>query len=479
MISENSSNSIAARALATIRVGLFLVMLATVAALILRSLPVSWDAIPAAAVVLSLVAALYLVLATKSASYDPTRIAFGSALVIWMFLLDSEELFSRSEGNLQSVLQERFSVDAYGELGLWVVAFLVLLVFFLRNNAYIRQMFSGQYRWVSVFCVFCVLSTAQSPRPLYSMAWAFKLCLVVLLLAMCSTLIRDRGKLMAFLRATLWACLFYLVAEVYIGFANPSAAFEGGRFGQSTNSLSVIAGTVLILSLTLRSQIIGVWRLVISIFALTIMILSGGKAGIVSGALSATLFYLIKKKVGYAVALLSGMACLGVALYVLTPLGSYFNTYAEEGGAETLSGRTDLWGGALPLIRQHVILGQGYLASRFASIQMEGVHWEADHMHNAFLDVLYNNGLIGLGLVLILHAMIIRNLLHIITYPGVQHELYDVAAGAMAMYINLVTSSFFNSTIGSRPSTLFMLFLALIVVSESLGRELTKNCKSR
>jgi O-antigen ligase len=186
----------------------------------------------------------------------------------------------------------------------------------------------------------------------------------------------------------------------------------------------------------------------------------------------------MKKKIGSAVALLSGMACLGIALFMLTPLGSYFDTYAEEGGAETLSGRTDLWDGALPLIRQHVILGHGYLTSRFAAQQMEGVHWEADHMHNAFLDVLYNNGLIGLGLVLILHAVIIRNLLHVIKYPGASRELYDVAAGSLALYLNLLISAFCNSTIGGRPSTLFMLFLALFVASESLRTELTKSRSS-
>lgn len=478
MISDNSLNSITAGARPPIRAGLFLGTLAAVATLMFGSVPeslISWDAIRSAAVPLFLVVALYSALAATTASYDPARIAFRSALVIWMFLLVSEDLFSRSTGDLHSVLREQFSVTAYGELGLWIVAFLVLLVVSLRSPRYLRYMLSGQFRWVLILCVLYVLSTAQSPQPLYCMAWAFKLCLVVLLLAMCSALIRDFRGLMAFLRATVWACLSYLVAEIYMGFADPSTAFEGGRFGQSSNSLSVIAGTVLILSLTFRSQNIGVWPIVVSILASTIMILSGGKAGIASGVLSATLFYLLKKKVGSAVALLSGMACLGVALYMLTPLGSYFDTYAKEGGATTLSGRTDLWAGASPLIRQHIILGHGYMASRFASMQLEGVHWEADHMHNAFLDVLYNNGLIGMGLVLILHAIIIMNLLNVIRYPGAPLELYNVAAGSLALYINLLISAFFNSTIGGRPSTLFMLFLALFVVSGSLRRELTKS----
>jgi hypothetical protein len=484
MIFDSNPNSITAGARPPIRdalfAGLFVAMLTTAGALVFGAVPeslISWDAIRGAVVAFFLVVALCSALAATTASCDPTRIALRFALVIWMFLLVSEDLFTRSTGDLHSVLREQFSVSAYGELGLWIVACLVLLVASLRSPQYLRYMFSGQFRWILVFCALSVVSTARSPQPWYCMAWAFKLCLVVLLLAMFSTLIRDSNSLMAFLRATLWACLFYLVVEVYLGFADPSTAFEGGRFGQSSNSLSVIAGTVLILSLTLRSQIPGVWAIVIGILASIIMILSGGKAGIASGVLSATLFYLLRKKVGSAVALLSAIACLGIALYMFTPLGSYFDTYAKEGGAATLSGRTDLWAGASPLIQQHLILGHGYMASRFASMQLEGVHWEADHMHNAFLDVLYNNGLIGMGLVLILHGIIVMNLLNVIRYSGAPPELHNVAAGCLALYVNLLISAFFNSTIGGRPSTLFMLFLALFVVSGSL-RQLTKSRRS-
>ena len=74
-----------------------------------------------------------------------------------------------------------------------------------------------------------------------------------------------------------------------------------------------------------------------------------------------------------------------------------------------------------------------------------------------------------------LHAVIIRNLVNVFRYPRAPRELYDVAAGSLALYVNLVVSGLFNSTIGGRPTTLFILFLAVFVVSESLRRELTKS----
>src|SRR6476660_6419635 len=198
MISNSSPSWTVASTRSAMRIGLFSAALATLSALILAALSeslASWDIISVAAVVISLIVALYLARATPTASENPTRKCFGSALVIWMFLLLSEELFSRSGGDLQSVLQGQFSVAAYGEFSLWAVAFLALLVISLKTPEYFRYMFSKRYRWVSVLTVLFVLSTALSPGPLYSLVWAFKLCLVVVLLAMCSALIRDASDL--------------------------------------------------------------------------------------------------------------------------------------------------------------------------------------------------------------------------------------------------------------------------------------------
>jgi O-antigen ligase len=474
-ISGNVAASITRSARLPIRIGLFVVILAAAGALILFTMPawlISWETLLPELVIFSLIISLYL--AVTVASDGPAQIAFRCLLVIWIFLLLSEEVFTRSSGDLQTVLRGEFSIAAYGELGLWVLAFFVLLIVYIRSPGYFRQMFSGRIRWILILCGLCIASTVQSPGPLYSGVWALRLCVVALLLAMSSALIRDTRGLVAFCKATLWALVFYLLAEICRGIINPSTAFEGGRFGQSTNSLSVIAGSALILVLTLRSQLTGGRLILMGTLSTTIMFMSGGKAGIASGVLAAALFYLLNKKVGSAVVLLTSIACLGIALYVFTPLGSYFNTYKEEGGAETLSGRTDLWEGAWPLISQHIIVGHGYMASRFASRDMESVKWEADHMHNAFLDVLYNNGLIGLGLMLIFHALIVTNLCHVIGDRSAGSTITDIAAGALALYTNLAISAFFNSTIGGRTSTLFMLFLALLIVSESLRRELTR-----
>lgn len=466
----------AARArLSSIQLGLPLATLSAGTILVLRSLPewlVSWDGVQIGVVALAL---FILLLFAWSASHgNPNEASFNSALVLWTFLLISGELFSRNGGDTESALQGRFSVAVYGEVVLWVVILLVLLVVSLTSPRYLRYMFSGQYKWLSAFGLLCLLSTLRSPRPLFSATWAFKLCLVIGVLGLCSSLIRHEDRLATFLRTTFWGCSFLIVAEACRAFADPSAAFEGGRFGQSPTGLSVVAGIVLVLSLTLHSLKLPIWPVVFGILASAAMILAGGKAGIIGGIVSAGLYFLAKKKLGAAFALLAGMIVLGaLLLHVSTGLRSYFNTYAETDQLYTATGRTYLWAAAMPLIRESPLLGHGYMASKFVAVQAVGVGWEASQMHNAFLDVLYNNGLIGLILILFMQAVTVRNLLHVIRHPGSGFECCQIAVGLLAVYSNLLINEFFNAIIGGRPDTFFMVFLAIFACSETLARGLT------
>jgi O-antigen ligase len=468
-----------------VRLGLALAAVSVVAALALNwleDLLVSFDGIWAVVVgaTLLLVACL---LSTSAKQQGYCQASFKPALAIWIFLLVSEDVFSRGGGDAESAFQERFSVAAYGEVSMWILALLILLILSVKGPPYLRYMFSGQYKFVWIFGLMCLLSAVYSPRPLFSAAWAFKLCLVILLLAICSGLIQDERDLAAFVRATFWACFILVAVAVWKAFADPSTGFEGGRLGESPTSLSVIAGVLLVLSFTLRFSVAPGSRLIYHIAAViasVVMILSGGKAGIVGGLLSAILFFLIKRKLGSALSMLSGIVGLGVLLLLVsTPLQSYFDTYGASAQVDSLTGRTDLWVAALPAIGQSPVLGHGYMASKFVSIQLEGVRWEASHLHNAFLEVLYNNGIIGFLSLLLINLFIINNLLSIIRHPAPRRELWEIAAGLFAVYANLLVNAFFNAIIGGRPGSLFMIFLAVFALSDRLQKGLTQNSACR
>jgi O-antigen ligase len=462
-----------------IRLGLLLATLSVVVGLVLEWLPtrlVSWDGVRIVGVAAVLLTAMCLS-GWSTAQTDPNRASLKSLLIIWTFLLISEQIFSRGGGDAESAFKGRFSVAAYGEASLWILAFMILLLLSLKIPPFFRYMFSGQFKWLSMFGLLCLLSAVYSPRQLFSVVWAFKLCLVISVLGICSRLIRVESDILIFVRATFWACSFLVFAPIWNAFADPSTGFEGARLGASPTSLSVIAGLVLVLSFTLRFSATTVWRVIfgiVTVIASTVMILAAGKAGIVGGLLSMVLLFLIKKKIGSAVVVLSGMIGLGVVLFFLsTPLQSYFDTYAESGQVDSLTGRTGLWAAALPAIGQSPILGHGYMASKFVSLQLEGVEWDASHLHNAFLEVLYNNGLIGLLLLLFMHGMVIKNLIFVIRYPGATRGLYEIAVGFLALYANILINSIFNAIIGGRPSDLFLIFLAIFMLSESLRKQLS------
>jgi O-antigen ligase len=265
---------------------------------------------------------------------------------------------------------------------------------------------------------------------------------------------------------------------IFRAWVDPSTGYEGGRLGGSPTSLSVFAGIVLVLSLTLGSLGSGILPRIFIVIAPIVMILGGGKAGIIGGVLSATLIYLLKRKVGSAFVTLIAMLGLGFVLVLISsPLNAYFHTYLDSENGENLTGRTSIWETAVPVILQKPVLGHGYMGSRFVSVEIGSKGhdlWEADHMHNAFLDVLYNNGVVGLILIMIVHVITIKNLLRVITCRCAPRQLNEIAVAFLAIYANLLINAFCNAIIGGRPSALFLIFLALFALSGCFQRVLRR-----
>ena len=458
-----------------LRSSLLLATLSGVVTFIMYLLPgqlISSEAIGIIGVGALLIVLLYVAWAsTPGRLSDPRRASLRLALVIWWFLLISGPLFSRI-GTAESAFEGRFSLAAYGEALIWVLTFLALLLISLVTPAYLRHMFSGPCKWLSLFALVCLLSAAYSPRPLFSFAWAFKLALVALLLQFCRTHIHSLSDIRAFLRATFWAFVFQTLLPLIRAFADPSTAFVGGRLNEvvaSPAGFSEVAATLLVLSLTLYSLDGRKWLVVSSILASIVMILAGGKAATIAGIISATLFFLFQKKTWSGLGILAGLSALAAIIILVSPLSSYERDYWESGQGSTLTGRTELWAVTWPVILQNPILGHGYTASRFLSVQVPGTFPEAGHVHNAFLEVLYNNGIVGLILILLMHVEILKSCIGVIRdFPA--RAAYLLAIGSLAMYVNLVIAGLFNASFGGRAYGSFMLFLALPIIVERLRK---------
>src|SRR5208282_6132736 len=128
-----------------------------------------------------LAALIFFGLLVFAAAYGraSTRPAKWLIFVVWWGLLVSEEVFSY-RSDIATVSGANFASEAYDQAVLWVIALIALMVLVLKYPQSLRGLFQGDYKWVSWLTLVSVLSCAYSPNPAFSLAWAFKLALVVL-----------------------------------------------------------------------------------------------------------------------------------------------------------------------------------------------------------------------------------------------------------------------------------------------------------
>jgi len=411
---------------------------------------------------------------SKGATAEQTT--FAVALLLWWSLLISDQWFDRAS-DADNLYQGQYSVDAYGEVVTWLIVFLILALISFAKPDYLRKLTFGSYKWVSLFVLSSLMASAYSPSRSYSLGWWCKLFVVALVLALCTNCMEKISQIRAFLWSTLWGLLLVCMLAVGTALSDPTTLFAGveGRLNADPVVLSGTASCLLIVSLILNSLHGRVWLKLISLFSVVVTIISFGKTGIVAGAVSASIFFLLQKKLASSILVLVGVGALAAVLVAtITPLGNYFANY--HGGAK-LSGRTEIWKTAMPAIKQKPIIGHGYLASKFMFKEQRGAD-VASHLHNGFLDTLYNNGVIGLGLLLALHGTILVNLYHararISAWKGrVTEDIRQanmLVMGCFALYLDLLIYGCFTPAFGGRMTDHFMVFISIVGLSMALRR---------
>lgn len=403
-------------------------------------------------------------------------IVYRLSLLIWWFLLVCDVIFDHSNENYQ-MYQGKFSSAVYGEAAMWILAFLVLLFISAQQPSYFRRLFSGSSKWISLFTLVCLLSIAYAPGKFYSAGWGFKLLLVILLLELCGSLMQSLDDVVGFLKATMWALLFLTIIPVLTAFSNPATAFFEGRLNGNPDLLSPTAASLLLVAMTLYSIEKKKSFFLVGFVGLAVMFLAFGKAGVASGLLAALIFLLLQKKVVRSLGLLLGSAALATLIISVTPLANYVQTYK---GSSTLTGRTSIWAVAIQAVRQHLLFGHGYLASYFSWKSSSDLPEGYVHLHNGFVEVAYNNGLIGLALLIAIHVAIIRNIFLALRTGNALRErfpkekravqAYLLPIGLLAIYVNLFIQGMFGATFGGRAMAPYMLFLGLFVVADAVKR---------
>ena len=218
------------------------------------------------------------------------------------------------------------------------------------------------------------------------------------------------------------------------------------------------------------------WAVVGAVAAVT-MLLAFGKAGVIGGFLAAGLFMLLQRKVVRGLGLLLGLAVLAAIIISATPLADYLQTYK---GASTLTGRTEIWKMAISAMKTSPILGRGYLATYFSWENTSGLKSGYVHVHNGFLEVAYNNGIVGEFLLLMVHFMMLRNIFRSMKAskalqalrPGSEQArtAYILTIGCLGLYIHTFIQGLLGGHFGGRCMSPYMLWLGLVMMTAATRR---------
>jgi O-antigen ligase len=440
------------------------------------------DTIILMVVVVGSLVILYVGLAVCRATVaDTDSTILRLSLLIWFVLLFAEGLFDR-QGDEVDTYKGLITDQAYGEAIVWVVAAAILFVILVPHLSYLRFLFSNYYKWATIYFLVCFGSIAYTPDKSYSLAWCFKLGLVVTLLAVCIPTVSSVAKAILFLRISLWGALVFTLIPILIAMSDPEGVFSGagGRVVDPT-LVSQKGAFILLLAMLLYALQKKKQALVFGAIGAAVMVLAFGKTSIVAGGLSAALMSVMQGRRKTALWVVVGLIVLTVIIFLTVPqVSQYASSYQ---GTDTLSGRTAVWEMALPRIKQRPIQGYGYLASHFIWLSERGHAAEFAHLHNSFLDVTYNLGLLGLIPMLMMHYGIVKNLRNALrrtkASPSLtdseerkpSRTLYLLTAGILALYVNLLINGMLTTVFGGRATFLFMSFLAVLALSEIVNRE--------
>jgi O-antigen ligase len=140
------------------------------------------------------------------------------------------------------------------------------------------------------------------------------------------------------------------------------------------------------------------------------------------------------------------MAVVGLVgiFAVIPPLQHMWDRGETEEDMETASGRTQIWEQAMPLIRSHLLLGNGYGAfwtSR--TVLVFSGDWSPTSLHNGYLDSVAEAGLLGILLIVIGVCVSLMNAWKLMKFP---HE-GEIGLALLVLTVNFIVINLFGSVL--------------------------------
>lgn len=337
---------------------------------------------------------------------------------IWMLSIASKPLgvwFPSAGGDMESGSPlDRVFLSGLLCLGLFILA--------CRKFSWSRAI--KEHTWLTLLIGYMLISILWSDIPFISFKrWIRELVAVVMAFLVLTE--RDpRQALESLIRRTVYMLIpFSLLLIKYFG--------EYGRMynrwsGQvmwvgvtlhknSLGRLCLIAAFFLVWALVRRWQgrdtAVGKYQTSADLFVLilTLWLFRGPTGGVQSATSTAALavglasfaglFWMKKHKIIWGANTWAAIMALVIGFGIVTPMvgGSSVAGFASFlGRDETLTGRTDIWAGILPIAMQHSILGCGF-GGFWTTMKMEA--FKTNTAHSGYLEIILELGFVGILLI--------------------------------------------------------------------------------
>jgi O-antigen ligase len=321
--------------------------------------------------------------------------SLGTALLL--FILIKPSLLEQDE-----LLNEGFKAAS-------AAIFLGLLLAFSRN----KMRVSGPLMAFAVFRAFLLIPTLASGGDVANWGYASVVQLsIFMLIELCTS--RGREDALGLLRCVANLLLAYLAVNAFMVFARAGVTrlwsngyvetwYLLGIRTRITESIFVAAAVSMTHDAMVGKKVslrtFFIW--LVGLYQVVALNVSTAEVGIFLAVVAFLVYRLFPRAVRMlsmrnltygGLALSFGVVCLRLQVSFAFAIQSLL------GKSPTLTGRTDLWDVAIPIVSASPVIGYGINYSFGAFIPLSGTDWQA---HDQYLQLMYDGGFLGVGLFII------------------------------------------------------------------------------
>ncbi|MEO8992429.1 MAG: O-antigen ligase family protein [Nitrosospira sp.] len=337
-------------------------------------------------------------------------------LAISVFLIDATI-------RQRELTEQGFDMQSLIKFAIWCAA---LLIAFFSTRKFSSNMLRGDIKWLTLFSLLGLASTAYSLTPIYTFGAGIA-AISYCALAIC---VAEHLTKQQILYSLLGAISIVLALSLAVfAFGDGMAASEGDstiRLAGITGSANSLGRTASLAILVIAVLVFGhrlplySWRCLVPLgLALTCLLLSDSRTATLA-VIAALGLYLLRLRpiLGFTVVIAGAVSGL-LLLNLNIPWEQFGKSLARTGRVSemtTLTGRTEIWHATWTAFLEQPLLGYGFAATKVLLPEVYRSYWgfTVTQAHNFFLQTAVTTGLVGLAFVLM---ALIRQGIAFITRP--------------------------------------------------------------